>query len=158
MQGVEWPTVAFVAAITAMRAVIGNPDTGIPQMAGNIFGPLVTAAPFPIYRLIGQVWVGTQTQLMSNMVSATLVYTVMIPALMAAGVGNPAAMAFTVFTGARTGFALPSATSTTAMVTGSGWVPIPYMFKWGGILIVPVAVLFTFVFYPWVDYVFRLLA
>ncbi|MBA7677583.1 Sodium-dependent dicarboxylate transporter SdcS [subsurface metagenome] len=155
MVGVPWGTVALIAAILVMRDIIGSPETGIPQMLTSIFQPIATSAPFFVYRLIGQFWVSTQTNIMSNLVSASLVYRAMVPAAIAAGVGNPVALGFAIFAGARAGFALPSATTNTALVTGSGWVPVSFMARHGFTVTIGIILLCIFVVYPLASFVFR---
>jgi di/tricarboxylate transporter len=110
--------------------------------------------PFFVYRLIGQIWVSTQTNIMSNFISAALVYAAMVPAAIAAGVGSPA-LGFTIFAGARAGFALPSATTNTALVTGSGWVPVGFMARHGFAVTIGVVLLCIFVVYPLASVIFR---
>jgi sodium-dependent dicarboxylate transporter 2/3/5 len=100
-------------------------------------------------------WTIVQTNMMSNLVSATTVYRVMVPVAIATGVGNPLAMAFIIAAGANYAFALPSATTSTALVTGSGWVPVGFMFKYGILLIIPIVLLLTFIGYPLAALVFR---
>ncbi len=155
MAGVPWGAIALIAAIMAIRDVVGSPETGIPQLLANLFQPIATSAPFFVYRLIGQIWVSTQTNIMSNLVSACLVYGAMVPAAIGAGVGNPVALGFTIFAGARAGFALPSATTNTALVTGSGWVPVGFMIRHGFAVTIGVILLCIFVVYPWASFVFR---
>ncbi len=155
MVGVPWGTVALIAAILVMRDIIGSPETGIPQMLTSIFQPIATSAPFFVYRLIGQLWVSTQTNIMSNLVSASLVYRAMVPAAIAAGVGNPVALGFAIFAGARAGFALPSATTNTALVTGSGWVPVGFMARHGFTVTIGIILLCICVVYPLASFVFR---
>jgi sodium-dependent dicarboxylate transporter 2/3/5 len=155
MGGAAWGTIALIAAIMALKEVIGDPETGIPQLGAAAFEPLATGAPFFIYRLLGQLWVTIQTNLMSNMVSATLVYTIMVPAAIATGLGNQAALGWAIFAGARAGFALPSATTNTALVTGSGWVPIPFMARHGFIVSIGMVLLCVFVAYPWASFILR---
>ena len=154
MAGVPWRTVALITAIMVIRDVIGAPETGIPQMLTKLFQPIAASAPFFVYRLIGQIWVSIQTNIMSNMVSACLVYGAMIPAAIAADVGNQIALGFTIFAGARSGFALPSATSNTALVTGSGWVPVGFLARHGFAVTIGVILLCIFVVYPWASFVF----
>jgi di/tricarboxylate transporter len=155
MVGVPWGTIALIAAIMALKDVIGAPETGIPKLGSVIFEPLANSAPFFLYVLIGQVWVVTQTNLMSNMVSRTLVYTVMVPTAIAAGFGNPMALAFAIWAGGSAGFALPSATTNTALVTGSSWVPIPFMARHGFTVSVGMVLACALVIYPWASFVFR---
>jgi sodium-dependent dicarboxylate transporter 2/3/5 len=92
---------------------------------------------------------------MSNFVTVTLVYTAMMPAAIAAGLGNPVALGFSMWYGARSALALPSATSSTAMVIGSGWVSVPFMAKYGFPLIIPMVLFFAFVCYPLGTLIFR---
>jgi sodium-dependent dicarboxylate transporter 2/3/5 len=155
MNGVPWSTVALIGAIMALRTALGKPETGIPELLNSFFQPLAIGAPFSLYRLIGQLWAITQTQFMSNFVTVTLVYTAMMPAAVNAGLGNPVALAFSMWYGARAALALPSATSTTAMVTGSGWVPVSFMARYGFPLIIPMALFFAFVCYPLATLIFR---
>ncbi len=152
--GVEWGTLALVAAIMVMGDVVGNPETGIPQLLTDIFQPIAVGAPFLVFLLISISWVVFQTNVMSNLVSMTLVYKVMVPVAVAAGVGNQIALGATIAAGSNYAFALPSATAATAIVIGSGWVPVGFMAGYGALLIIPIVLLFTFVGYPFAAFVF----
>ncbi len=154
MTGVEWGAIALCAAIMAIGAVIGKPETGIPQLLTGAIQPIVANAPFFVVVLVSVVWVTLQTNIMSNLVSATLVYTVMMPAVIAAGVGNPVALGFSIFAACHYAFCLPSATTVTAIVIGSGWVPVSFMARYGFILIVPIVLIFAFVCYPFASFVY----
>ncbi len=155
MMGVEWGTVVLVAAIMVIGDAIGKPETGIVELMTGIIRPVVTGAPFFVVVLLSLLWVVIQTNLISNLVSAMLVYTVVMPAVIAAGVGNPAALGFTIFTSCHMAFSLPSATAATAIVMGSGWVPVKFMARYGVILIIPIVLLYTFVCYPFASFIFR---
>ena len=120
-----------------------------------MFAPLATSAPFFVYLSIGLVWVTIQTNLMYNLVSKSLVYTIMVPSAIAAGIGNPVAMGFTIWAAACAGFALPSATTNTAIVTGSGWVPVPFMARHGFVISIGMVLISTFIIYPLAASVFR---
>ncbi|MFC1983668.1 SLC13 family permease [Chloroflexota bacterium] len=154
MTGVPWETIALIAAIMVIRELIGSPETGIPQLLTSLLQPLATGVPFFVYLLIGQLWVSIQTNIMSNMVAACLVYGAMVPAAIAVGVGSPA-LGFTIFAGARSGFALPSATTNTALVTGSGWVPVGFMARHGFAVTIGVVLLCIFVVYPLASVILR---
>ncbi len=80
---------------------------------------------------------------------------IMIPAAIAAGHGNPVALAFCIAAGSEYAFSLPSATTSTAIVTGSGWVPPMFMIKYGVLLILPIVLLFTYLIYPLSAIIFR---
>jgi sodium-dependent dicarboxylate transporter 2/3/5 len=94
------------------------------------------------------------TNAMSNLVSQTLTYTIMIPIALAVGKGNPA-LAMVISAASNMAFSLPSATTSTALATGSGWVPVPFMLKYGLLVFIPVVLLFSFVVYPFALLIFR---
>ena len=150
----EWGTVALVAAIGVMGNTIGDPATGIPQLLTNFIQPVATNSPLFVTVLIAVAWVTLQTNLMSNMVSMTLVYSVIVPVMASAGVGDAAAMGVVIAAASNLAFALPSATTSTALVVGSGWVPVPFLFRYGIILAGPMILLFTFVGYPYATFIF----
>jgi len=121
----------------------------------SVFEPVARNAPFAVFLFVSTLWPGLQTNIMSNLVTAMMVYTTMVPAAIAAGVGNPVALGFSIFAATRSAFALPSATVVTAIVTGSGWVPVKFMLRYGLITIIPIVLLITFVCYPLASIVFR---
>jgi len=148
MKNMEWGAIMLIIAIMAVGAVIGDARTGIPELLTGIFTPVAKSAPFPVFLFISILWPGLQTNIMSNMVTAILVYTVMVPAAITAGIGNPAALGFAIFAATRSAFAFPSATVVTALVTGSGWVPVGFMLRWGLVTIIPIVLIIAFVCYP----------
>jgi sodium-dependent dicarboxylate transporter 2/3/5 len=154
IDGVEWGTIALCATIMAMGSVIGNPETGISELLTGVFQPIANAVPFYILLLITLLWVVVQTNMMSNMVSMTLVYTIMVPIAASAAIGNPRALGVIIAGASNYAFSLPSATTTTAVVIGSGWVPVPFMARYGAVLIIPIVLLFTFVGYPLASFLF----
>jgi sodium-dependent dicarboxylate transporter 2/3/5 len=152
--GMEWGSVILVAAIMVIGSVIEKPETGIPQLLTNIFQPIASNVPFYIFLLICIFWVVLQTNIMSNIVSMTLVYSIMVPVAIAAGVGDQIAMGAAIAAGSNYAFSLPSATTTTAIVIGSGWVPVPFMLRYGVMLIIPITLAFTFICYPFASIIF----
>jgi sodium-dependent dicarboxylate transporter 2/3/5 len=155
LEGVEWSTMALIGGIMVIAEVIGSPDTGIPQFLTGIFEPLATEAPFNVFLMITLLWVVLQTNMMSNMVSGSTVYRIMVPVTAAAGVGNPVALAFAIAAAANYAFILPSATTAPAIVTGSGWVPVRFLARYGVLMVIPIVLLFTFVGYPFATLIFR---
>jgi sodium-dependent dicarboxylate transporter 2/3/5 len=91
---------------------------------------------------------------MSNMVSTTLVYTVMMPIFVTIGRGNPIALGTALSGASYFALSLPSATAVTAIVIGSGWVPVSFMARYGLLFIIPVVLLFSFVHYPLASIIF----
>ena len=155
MANMEWGAIMLIAAIMLIGNALGRPETGIPQLLTSVFEPIARGAPFFVFLLVSILWPGLQTNIMSNMVTAMLVYTIMVPAAISAGVGNPVALGFSIFAATRSAFVLPSATVVTAIVTGSGWVPVKFMLRYGIITMIPIVLLITFVCYPLASIVFR---
>lgn len=152
--GVAWGTVTLVAAIMAIGAVIGNPETGIAQFLTEFFTPIAKSVPFTVFLMLTLLWVTLQTNLMSNMVSMTLVYTIMVPVAANLGLGYPIALGASIAGACNYAFALPSATTATALAIGSGWVPISFMAKYGLLTVIIVVLVFTFIGYPYATLIF----
>ena len=148
VSGVEWNTISLCAAIMALSAAIGNENTGIQLFLTELFQPIIDDAPFIVVLVVTLLWTVLQTNIMSNTVSGSLVYRIMAPALGTAGLIHPAAFGFVVGAVANYAFILPSATTSTALVVGGGWVRVGFMAKYGLLMVVPVVLLFTFVGYP----------
>jgi sodium-dependent dicarboxylate transporter 2/3/5 len=152
--GVEWTTISLCAAIMALAAAIANDNAGIQLFLTKVFQPIIDGAPFTVVLMITLLWTVLQTNLMSNTVSGSTVYRIMAPALGTAGLIHPAAFAFVVGAVANYAFILPSATTSTALAIGSGWVRVGFMAKYGVLMVLPVVILFTFVGYPYAIMIF----
>lgn len=146
--GVEWATIALLAAIFAISAVIAKPETGIPDLLNQVFKPLAAGASLTTLVIITVVWVVLQTNAMSNIITETIVYRIMVPIFVASGMGNAAALGAVISAASNAAFALPSATPPTAIASGSGWVPVGFMAKYGALMIVPTIIIFAVVSYP----------
>jgi sodium-dependent dicarboxylate transporter 2/3/5 len=109
---------------------------------------MVAGMPFTYMLLFTLLWLVVQTNVMSNMLSMTLVYTIVLPVAASAGMGNSAALGATIAAAANYAFALPSATTSTALVVGSGWVPVDQMARYGAMMVVPTLLIFAFFCYP----------
>jgi sodium-dependent dicarboxylate transporter 2/3/5 len=145
--GVEWGSTILCAAIMAIGVAMSAPGTGISELLAGIFQPLAASVPAWTFILISILWVVLQTNLMPNLVSMTLVYSVMVPVAAAAGIGNPIALGATITAASNCAFALPSATTTTALVVGTGWVKVGFMGRHGAVLLIPLVLVFTFICY-----------
>lgn len=155
MTSVEWSAIMLVAAIMVIGDSLAKPETGLPQLLTGVFQPIANDAPFYLFLFIGVFWAGLQTNFMSNLVTAMLVFTVMMPAAINAGEGNLPALGYALFAVTHYAFALPSATVVTAIVDGSGWVPVRFMARYGFIAVIPIILLVVFVAYPLASLVLR---
>ncbi|MFH0847011.1 MAG: SLC13 family permease [Chloroflexota bacterium] len=154
-EGVEWNAIALVATVQVLAIAIQNPDTGITEFLIGLCGPLGRSLPLWGFLGCSVFLVVLQTNVASKMVPLTLVYTVMVPIAVACGTGNPVALGATIAVASNYGFALPSAVASTAIVVGSGWVPVPFMARYGFLLVIPVTLLLAFVCYPLASVVLR---
>lgn len=145
--GVEWGSTMLCAAIMAIGVALSNPATGITELLTGIFQPMANTVPAWAFILISILWVILQTNLMPNLVSMTLVYSIMVPVAAAAGIGNPVALGAAITAASNCAFSLPSATTTTALVVGTGWVKVGFLGKNGAILLIPLVLAFTFICY-----------
>lgn len=152
--GVSWGTIALLGAIGILGKVIGDPATGIPEALTNVFQSATESAPVYAFVFVSVLWVVLQTNVMSNVVSLTLVYAIMVPASVAIGTGNALALGTTIAGASHFAFCLPSATAATAVIIGSGWVPTRFMARYGVMLILPITLIFTFLGYPLASFVF----
>jgi sodium-dependent dicarboxylate transporter 2/3/5 len=153
--GVEWDTYMLLAAIGILSAVIENPKTGIVAYLTGVSTPVANILPVYGFIAFAMVWVILQTNVMSNTVAFTTVYAILIPVALVTGKAYGPALGITLACAANYAFALPSATTSTAMVTGSGWVPVPFMAKYGISLVIPVIIIFTVIGYPLAALLFR---
>ncbi|MDO8687324.1 MAG: anion permease, partial [Dehalococcoidales bacterium] len=155
MANMEWSAIMLVAAIMVIGDSLGKPDTGIPQLLAGVIEPIANGAPFYGFLLVGIFWAGLQASFMSHLVSSMLVYTVMMPAAIDAGVGNLPALGYAIFAMPNYAFILPSATVVTAIIAGSGWVPVKFMARYGAIALIPMILLVVFIAYPLASLVLR---
>ena len=153
--GVEWETYMLLAAIGIVSAVIENPETGIVAYLNGVSTPIANALPGYGFVAFAMLWVVLQTNVMSNTVSFTTVYAILIPVALATGKAYGPALGMALASAANYAFSLPSATTSTALVTGNGWVPVPFMAKYGLPLVIPVVILFTLLGYPLAELIFR---
>lgn len=155
MGGIEWGAIIMIVAILAIGQAIGDPVSGIPQLLTSSLGSLVEGMPLSLFLIVNFLWVTLQTNVLSNFISMTVVYNIMAPISVSTGLGNPVALGVTIAAASHYAFTLPSATIATALIVGSGWVPVKHMIKYGALLIIPMVLMFAFLYYPLAALVFR---
>ena len=74
--GVPWGSLIMCAATLALGAALQNGDIGLITYLENTFGPTLNSLPAIVLLIIFAIWAAIQTNLSSNMVTATLVATV----------------------------------------------------------------------------------
>jgi solute carrier family 13 (sodium-dependent dicarboxylate transporter), member 2/3/5 len=154
MKSIEWSSLMLVAAVMLLGNIIAKPETGIVKFLTEYLGPLIIDMPTQIFVFFLLLLAVLQTNLISNLVSQALVYNIAMPVADSSSL-NLVAIGVTLSAASNYAFALPSATIATALVIGSGWVSVKYLFRYGVILIIPMVLLLTFIFYPFASYVFQ---
>lgn len=74
--GVPWGSLIMCAATLALGAALQNGDIGLITYLENTLGPALKSLPAIVLLIIFAIWAAIQTNLSSNMVTATLVATV----------------------------------------------------------------------------------
>ncbi len=146
--GIEWNTIALVATVQVLAASIQNPAAGINEYLVGLCQPMGQSLDFWPFLLVTVFFVVLFTNGVSKTVPMTVVYTVMVPIAITCGHGSPVALGTTIAVAANYGFSLPSACASTALVVGSGWVPVGFMAKYGLMLIIPVTLFILLIGYP----------
>ncbi len=137
---VDLGTVGLVAICLALAGTLGNPDTGIVDTLGNALSPVVSGLPPLIMVAVLSLVTVMMANFMSHMTSMTVWVLVGVTLSAQLGVGNPVALAVAITAAASMGGAFPSATTTTAVVFGTGYITVPEMLKSGLLITVVSAV------------------
>ncbi len=138
---VDLGTVSLVAICLALAGVLGNPETGIIETLSSTLSPVVSGlAPLAMVVVLSLVTV-MMANFMSHMTSMTVWVLVGVTLSTQLGVGNPIALAVALTGAANMGGAFPSATTTTAIVYGTGFITIPEMLRSGLLITIISAIL-----------------
>ncbi len=95
MGRLPWNTIMFLGSVMYFGGIIGSADFGISTMLSNVVTPIVASIPASVVILIGLAIASVLTNLTSNAVSATIVLSCFIPAMLAApNISNSQVLAF----------------------------------------------------------------
>ncbi|MBR2991305.1 MAG: hypothetical protein IKF51_07600 [Solobacterium sp.] len=149
-KGVMWGSVLMTAAATLIGACLTNADIGISAWLSGVMAPVTEGLPEILLILFFAAWTVLETNFSSNIVTTTVVSSVVIAVLSAlpAGSVNTAAAVCLVGFGASICNMTPAGQSTINTVAiGSEWTDARSMFVWGGIFAVLAVLVMTFVGY-----------
>lgn len=146
--GVDWGMVLFITGVLALGAAVGAPDTGVPDFLQRNVEPIVGGLPEYLFVLVLMVAVMAVTNLMSNLVTVAVFLPVGLTLSMSLGIGDPVAVGVVLGMGPSLSYALPSGTTTNAIVAGTGWLGLGMMARYGTLLMVLHAVVMTVCVYP----------
>ena len=148
-KGVQWSSIIMAAGTLAIGSAMTNSHVGLSDYLVKTLSPILQNTNPTLLVLAFTVWACIQTNFSSNMVTVTVVTTVAIPLLQAAGdtVSAPAVVSL-IGMMASYAFATPPAMPHTAMAIGSEWTDAKSIMKYGFIFMFISTVITVLVGYP----------
>lgn len=147
-KGVSWPSLIMCAGTLAIGSALTNADIGFTAWLSATLSPMIAGLSPIIMVLIFALWAALQTNLSSNMVTATLVTTAALS--ITAGMTNMNVPGLIIVIGAMASyaFATPPAMPCVAVAGSSGWTNTMQMMLYGFIAMFISVLVVTFVGYP----------
>ena len=133
---------------TALGAAITNSDIGVTAWISGGLSPITSHLPVMIMVLIFILWAAIQTNLSSNMVTATVVSAAALAVTANMTAVNVSALIVNVGMMSAFAFATPPAMPCVAIAVSSGWTNTKQMMVYGFMIMVVAVVISTFVGYP----------
>jgi sodium-dependent dicarboxylate transporter 2/3/5 len=152
-RGVDWGMVVFIAGVLALGAALGARATGIPVFLEQSVQPLVSGLPEYVLVFVLVLSVLAVTAVISNLVTVVAVVPPALAMAIAVGLADPVALGVVLTMCASLDYALPSGTTTNAIVAGTGWIRLGTMARNGAVLSLIQTLILTFVVYPVAKYV-----
>jgi sodium-dependent dicarboxylate transporter 2/3/5 len=145
--------VVFIAGVLALGAALGAPATGIPAFFEREIQPMVSGLPEYVFVFALVVAVLTVTAVISNLVTVVAVVPPALAMSLALNTADPIALGVILTMSASLDYALPSGTTTNAIVAGTGWIRLGKMARDGALLSLIQAFILTLLVYPIAKYV-----
>jgi sodium-dependent dicarboxylate transporter 2/3/5 len=147
-KGVDWGMVVFIAGVLALGAALGARTTGIPGFLERGVRPLVDGLPEYVFVFALVSAVLGVTAVISNLVTVVAVVPPALAMAQAVNTADPVALGVVLTMCASLDYALPSGTTTNAIVAGTGWIRLGTMARHGALLSLVQTVILTFLVYP----------
>ena len=147
-KGVSWSSVIMCAGTTALGAAITNTDIGVTTWISGILEPVTLSLPVILMVFVFTLWAAIQTNLSSNMVTATVVSAAVLTVTANMPNVNVAALIVNVGMMASYAFATPPAMPCVAIAASSGWTNTKQMMIYGFLAMLISVVVATFIGYP----------
>ena len=147
-KGVPWSSLVMCAATLALGSAITNPDLGITAWITSGLSPLIMKMSPALIVVFFAAWATIQTNVSSNMVTATVVTTALMA--IAPSLSSMSIPALTILIGslASYAFATPPAMPSVAIATSSGWTNAWQMLKYGALASLVAIIVASVVGYP----------
>ena len=140
VKGVSWKSIMLCSATLALGSFLTSADFGITTFIGEKFATLLNGASVHLIILLITAMAIILTNLMSNIVTTTVVYNISMPviiAMVASGINiRPELITIIIGLGASLAYATPPAIAHIAIAAGSEWATPKDMLKYGGIMVV----------------------
>ena len=136
------------AGTTALGAAITNGDIGVTAWISAGLSPITSHLPVMIMVLIFILWAAIQTNLSSNMVTATVVSAAALAVTANITTVNVAALIVNIGMMSAFAFATPPAMPCVAIAVSSGWTNTKQMMVYGFMIMVVAVVISTLIGYP----------
>lgn len=148
-KGVPWVTLLVCAATLAIGSALTNKDIGITQFLEDNLGSSLVGVSEILLLIIFASWAALQTNVSSNMVTATLVATIASSVLSAMDTSlSIKAIALIIGMLASFAFATPPSMPHIALVAGSDYCTTRDVLLYGGLLMIFAIILALLVAYP----------
>lgn len=148
-KGVYWPSMLLVGATLSLGTLLTKPEMGVLTLMQNGLSPLFTALAPLVVVFLFVVWSGLQTNFSSNLVTVSLVTTVLTTISASADLGiHTAVVACLIGFMASLAYMTPPAMPYVAISVGSGWTTAKDTIVYGGWLLVISIIVATLVGYP----------
>lgn len=133
----SWDVLIFIGGVLMFSGVVGNEATGIKSFLVNLIAPVSTVLPPFVLAAVGLLFAIIITSFMSNIVTQTIVYTVVGTLFIANPAFGISAVAYGVMTTIMANLAIltPAGTPAAAFVYRSGYMNTSEPWKPGFILI-----------------------
>lgn len=151
IKGVYWPSLLIVAATLSLGSVISNPDYGVTQLIESSLTPVLIQLSPILMVLVFVTWAGIQTNFSSNLVTASVVTTILITIASAQADTislNVAVVACLIGFMASLAYMTPPSMPYVAISIGSGWTSARHAFTYGFYVLILSILAATFVGYP----------
>lgn len=140
VKGVSWKSIMLCSATLALGSFLTSPDFGITAFIGEKFAAVLNGTSVHLIILLVVAMAIILTNLMSNIVTTTVVYNISMPvivAMVASGINiSPELITIIIGLGASLAYATPPAIAHIAIAAGSEWANPKDMLKYGGIMTV----------------------
>lgn len=138
-KGVMWGSILMTAAATLVGATLTNKDLGISTWLSDMMGPVASGLSVSVLVFFFVAWAVIETNFSSNIVTTTVVSSIMLTVLSSLPKGTiciPAAICLIGFSAGICNMTPAGQSTINTVAIGSGWTDSKSMFVWGGVFAV----------------------